>query len=61
MTNDDQDLPKLFLYVPKYTGTCDLFGGNQIVVNVMTWPNRWVRFWSKVFFNSKWTINKEDS
>ncbi len=23
-------------------------------------PNRWVRFWTKVFFNSKWTVMEDN-
>ena len=38
---------------------CDLFGNNNLIINYqgdMHIPNRWIRFWSKVFFNSKWTL-----
>ena len=38
---------------------CDLFGNEGIVIEFREnhqIPNRWIRFWSKVFFNSKWTL-----
>ena len=40
-------------------GTLDLFGNGSLVINYHDdgcFPNRWIRFWSKVFFNSKWTL-----
>ena len=42
---------------PKYK--LDLFGNGAVVINYQEdryFPNRWIRFWSKVFFNSKWTL-----
>ena len=39
--------------------TCDLFGNDGMVIRFhqnSRIPNRWIRFWSKVFFNSKWTL-----
>ena len=43
--------------IVKYICTCDFFGGGQFCIhftekNII--PNRWVRFWTRVFFNSKW-------
>ena len=38
---------------------CDLFGNEGIMIEFQQddrIPNRWIRFWSKVFFNSKWTL-----
>ena len=38
---------------------CDLFGNDEMVIRFnqnSRIPNRWIRFWSKVFFNSKWTL-----
>ena len=43
----------------KTKATLDLFGTGLMVINyqdVKYFPNRWIRFWSKVFFNSKWTL-----
>ena len=39
--------------------TCDLFGTRAMVIEFQKddcIPNRWIRFWTKVFFNSKWTL-----
>ena len=39
--------------------TCDLFGTGVMLIEYresVQIPNRWIRFWSKVFFNSKWTL-----
>ena len=43
--------------IVKYICTCDFFGGGQFCIhftekNII--PNRWIRFWTRVFFNSKW-------
>ena len=43
----------------KTKGTLDLFGNGSMVINYHDdgcFPNRWIRFWTKVFFNSKWTL-----
>jgi len=43
---------------------CDLFGNNAIMITFEEEhpiPNRWIRFWTKVFFNSKWTLMEEES
>ena len=41
----------------KYICTCDFFGGRQFCIHFTEnnlIPNRWIRFWTRVFFNSKW-------
>ena len=41
----------------KYVCTCDFFGGGQFCIHFTEKnliPNRWIRFWTRVFFNSKW-------
>jgi len=41
--------------------TLDLFGNQSVTIDYYSYmpiPNRWVRFWTKVFFNSKWTLNE---
>ena len=50
---------------PKTICRCDLFGQGQLVISfgdtgVKTFPvpNRWIRFWTRVFFNSKWELSK---
>lgn len=54
----------LFLYQPpEAICECDLFGQKQMVITfyksgVFPVPNRWIRFWTKVFFNSKWDFKK---
>ncbi len=44
---------------------CDFFGNNLLSVECSErdLPNRWVRFWMKVFFNTKFTFykNKDNS
>ncbi len=43
---------------------CDLFGNNGLMITFegeYPIPNRWIRFWTKVFFNSKWTLMEEES
>ena len=51
---------------PKVICRCDLFGQGQMVISfwdteakTLPIPNRWIRFWTRVFFNSKW--NFEDT
>jgi len=41
-------------------GTLDIFGERQIIVDLSIWPNRWVRLWATVFFNSKWEKKTHD-
>ena len=50
---------------PKVICRCDLFGQGQMVIsfydiesNTLPIPNRWIRFWTRVFFNSKWKFEK---
>jgi len=55
-----------FINQPKQSNwTCYMFGGDA-GFSPMTWvpqegkvPNVWVRFWMKVFFNSKWVKNDD--
>jgi len=51
------------IHQPKVICHCDLFGQGQIVLsfydmesNILPVPNRWIRFWTRVFFNSKWNF-----
>jgi len=40
-------------------GEWDLFGNRSIKISFyepQRIPNRWIRFWTKVFFNSKWEL-----
>ena len=46
---------------PKTICRCDLFGQEQLVIQFYDSgfkpnpiPNCWIRFWTRVFFNSKW-------
>jgi len=54
------------LHQPKVICTCDLFGQGQVVIifedvsyNVCPVPNRWIRFWTRVFFNTKWNFEND--
>jgi len=54
------------IHQPKVICTCDLFGQGQIVITftdvgygVRPIPNRWIRFWTRVFFNSKWNFEND--
>ena len=49
------------IHNPELVCRCDLFGQGQMVIsfydiesNILPIPNRWIRFWTRVFFNSKW-------
>ena len=49
------------IHQPKVICRCDLFGQGQMVISFYDSgygphivPNRWIRFWTRVFFNSKW-------
>jgi hypothetical protein len=49
------------IHQPKTICKCDLFGQGQMVISfyetsstTLPVPNRWIRFWTRVFFNSKW-------
>jgi hypothetical protein len=57
----DWDALSLRIEQPKVICRCDLFGQGQMVIsfldiesNILPIPNRWIRFWTRVFFNSKW-------
>lgn len=54
------------VHQPKIICHCDLFGQGQMVIsfydiesNTLPIPNRWIRFWTRVFFNSKWEFVNE--
>jgi hypothetical protein len=48
------------IHHPKTICRCDLFGQEQLVISFYDYgvpiPNRWIRFWTRVFFNSKWNF-----
>jgi hypothetical protein len=49
---------------PKRICRCDLFGQGQMVISFYDAqsspvPNRWIRFWTRVFFNSKWNFEND--
>ena len=49
---------------PKIICRCDLFGQGQMVISFYDAqsspvPNRWIRFWTRVFFNSKWNFEND--
>jgi hypothetical protein len=55
--------PTLKINQPEVICECDLFGQRQMVISFhkddnFPIPNRWIRFWTKVFFNSKWKFEK---
>jgi hypothetical protein len=65
MTDATFDLAEAFR-APKVICTCDLFGQGQIIITftdvgygVRPVPNRWIRFWTQVFFNTKWNFNND--
>jgi hypothetical protein len=54
------------IHQPKVICRCDLFGQGQMVIsfydiesNILPIPNRWIRFWTRVFFNSKWEFEND--
>ena len=56
---DPSDSQPIELKPLQVKATLDLFGNGSMVINYQEdkyFPNRWIRFWSKVFFNSKWTL-----
>ena len=56
---DSSDPETIYLEPIRTKYKLDLFGNDAVVINYQEdryFPNRWIRFWSKVFFNSKWTI-----
>ena len=55
--------PSLYIHNPEVICECDLFGQKQLVISFhrtdgFPIPNRWIRFWTRVFFNSKWDFKK---
>ena len=51
------------IHQPEVICKCDLFGQEQLVISFYKGdsfpiPNRWIRFWTRVFFNSKWDFKK---
>ena len=53
----------LYIHNPEVICEFDMFGQKQLVIsfhrsNSFPVPNRWIRFWTKVFFNSKWDFKK---
>ena len=53
-----------YIHNPEVICKCDLLGQEQLVIsfhrsNSFPVPNRWIRFWTKVFFNSKWDFKKD--
>ena len=55
--------PGYKLNPPEVICECDLFGQRQMVISFhrsdnFPIPNRWIRFWTKVLFNSKWKFEK---
>lgn len=51
------------IYTPETICEFDMFGQKQLVIcfhkgGKFPIPNRWIRFWTKVFFNSKWDFKK---
>ncbi len=53
------DYDRLLLVLKEF----DMFGQKQLVISFhrsdnFPIPNRWIRFWTKVFFNSKWDFKK---
>jgi hypothetical protein len=52
------------IHQPEVICEFDMFGQKQLVIsfhrsNSFPIPNRWIRFWTKVFFNSKWDFKKD--
>lgn len=51
-------------FTTRTKATCDLFGNGGLMINFQgdsPIPNRWIRFWAKVFLNSKWTLMEDNS
>ena len=53
-----------YIHNPEVICKCDLFGQEQLVISFYKGdnfpiPNRWIRFWTRVFFNSKWNFKKD--
>jgi hypothetical protein len=52
-----------YIHQPEVICECDLFGQKQMVISFykdskFPIPNRWIRFWTRVFFNTKWNFKK---
>ena len=52
------------IHNPELVCRCDLFGQGQMVISFYNTesspvPNRWIRFWTRVFFNSKWNFEND--
>jgi hypothetical protein len=52
-----------YIHQPEVICELDLFGQKQMVISfyksdTFPIPNRWIRFWTRVFFNSKWNFKK---
>ena len=61
---DPSDTQKFSIKPLQIKATCDLFGTGAMLIEFredIRIPNRWIRFWSTVFFNSKWTIIIKDN
>ena len=65
MTDTTRDFAAQILQ-PKVICTCDLFGQGQITITftdvgygVRPVPNRWIRLWTRVFFNTKWNFEND--
>ncbi len=53
-----------YIHNPEVICEFDMFGQKQLVISFhrsssFPVPNRWIRFWTKVFFNSKWDFKKD--
>ncbi len=64
-TSGTFDWNSVKIHQPKVICTCDLFGQGQMVISfydsgygAYPVPNRWIRFWTRVFFNSKWKFEE---
>ena len=60
---DPSDSKPILIKPMPIKATLDLFGNGAMVINYqddMYFPNRWIRFWAKIFFNSKWTLIKDN-
>lgn len=61
---DPSDTQRLLIKPLRTKATCDLFGNSELMIDFRgdnCIPNRWIRFWTKVFFNSKWTVMEDNS
>ena len=65
MTDTTRDFAAQF-HQPRVICRCDLFGQGQLEItftdighDVYPVPNRWIRFWTRVFFNTKWNFEND--